>query len=515
MDKRGIFLRWAALLGAALAGAAVLLAWVSSGFQSVSGWGSFVVILLAAAGVSWLSFQLLKKEDFPRWLVWLVIGAAALRLALGAFWFAALPEWGYPNEIQQAGYVMFDPFLRDGKAWDLAQSDLPLSAAFQGYTSHDQYGGLLYISALIYRTLGGSEHLPLQVVAFGAIISGLAVLFAWGFARRLWGAQVAALAAWGIAFYPEAVFLGSSQMREAFTIPLGAALAYLLVRWWQDRRPVDLAWFGLLALITGLITWAYLILLGVVLGLLLLGLWLEQHVPIKLTLKRSLLAAGLGALAIVAASYLWNILTRMSAFQGYLTERASGMMQAVYDRLPEFLHVPFMVGYGVVRPLLPAVLIEHGESALWRWVGIMRSAGWTVLLVLLVYTSFQVIRKGAWFKSAGMLVWGNWLMVLVASFRAGGDMWDNPRYRAGFAAFQLALVGWALVQQRADRDPLLRRIIVAAVLGFGVLILWYLPRYTAVPWSSGRIENWLAAGVLIGGLYWLWDWRRVKRRRNQ
>jgi hypothetical protein len=173
-----------------------------------------------------------------------------------------------------------------------------------------------------------------------------------------------------------------------------------------------------------------------------------------------------------------------------------------------------MVGYGVVRPLLPAVLIEHGESALWRWVGILRSAGWTVLLVLLVYVSLQAIRKGFWFNSAGMLVWGNWLMVMVASFRAGGDMWDNPRYRAGFAAIQLALAAWALVQQRADRDPLLRRIIVASVLVFGVLVLWYLPRYTAVPWSSGRIENWLAAGVLIGGLYWLWDWRWEKRHRD-
>jgi len=514
MDKSVTFLRRAALLGMALAGAAVLLARVSHGFQSAANWGSFLLILLAAAAVGWMCFRIFAREDLPRWLVWLVIGAAALRLALGAFWFAALPEWGYPNEIQQAGYVMFDPFLRDGKAWDLAQSDLPLTAAFQGYTSHDQYGGLLYLSALIYRTLGGPEHLPLQVVAFSAVVSGLAVLFAWGFARRLLGAQVAALTAWGIAFYPEAVLLGSSQMREAFTIPFGAALAYLLVRWWQDRRPADLLLFGLLALITGLITWAYLILLGVVLGLFLLGLWLEQRVPIKLTLKQSLLGAGLGVLAVAAASYLWNILTRMSAFQGYLTERASGMMQAVYNRLPEFLHVPFMVGYGVVRPLLPAVLIEHGESVLWRWVGILRSAGWTVLLALLIFTSIQVIRKGDWFKSVGMLVWGNWLMVLVASYRAGGDMWDNPRYRAGFAVFQLAVVSWALVQQRADQDPLLRRIIVVAVLLFGLLILWYLPRYTAVPWSSGRIENWLAAGVLIGGLYWLWDWRRMKRRHD-
>ena len=287
-----MFLRRAALFllaGLALAGAAGLLAWVSHGFQSAAGWRSFFLILAVAAGLGWLSFWVFRAEGLPPWLVWLVIGAAALRLALGAFWFAALPEWGYPNEVQQAGYVMFDPFLRDGKAWELAQSGQPLTAAFQDYTSHDQYGGLLYFSALIYRNLGGPEHLPLQVVAFGALVSSLVVLFTWGFARRLWGAQAAAIAAWGLAFYPEAVFLGSSQMRETFTIPLGAALAFFLVRYWQDRRPADLLRFGLLALITGLITWAYLILLAVVLGLFMLGLWLEQRAPLKLTLKRCLL----------------------------------------------------------------------------------------------------------------------------------------------------------------------------------------------------------------------------------
>jgi hypothetical protein len=189
-------------------------------------------------------------------------------------------------------------------------------------------------------------------------------------------------------------------------------------------------------------------------------------------------------------------------------------VQAVYDRLPEFLHVPFMVAYGAVRPLLPATLVEHGVSPLWRWVGILRAAGWTVLLVVLAVASIQVIRKGAWFKSVGMLLWGSWLMVLVASYRAGGDMWDNPRYRAGFAAFQLALAGWAIVQQRADRDPLLRRMAVVAVLEVGLLVFWYLPRYTAVPWSAGKVEVWLAAGVLLGGLYWFWDWRREESRRK-
>ena len=408
------------LSGLTASGAAVLLAWVSHGFQGVSGWGSFLVIELVAVLLGWTCFQILRTEAYPRWLVWLVIGAALLRLVAGAFWVAALPSWGYPNEVQQAGYIMFDPYLRDGQAWELAQSGQPLVSAFQGYTAHDQYGGLLYLSALIYRTVGGPVHMPLQVVVLGSAVSALAVLFVWGFTRRLWGGQAAAIAAWGLALYPEAVLLGSSQMREAFTIPFGVALAFLLSRWWQEKRSSDLILFAFFAVITALVTWAYLVLLLWVLALLILGLLIEKHAPLKLTLKQILAAGGIGALALLVAGYLWGILSRMSDFQGYLTESASGVIQAVYGRLPEFLHTPFMVAYGVIRPLLPAALVEQGDSTLWRWIEIWRSAGWTVLLILLVLATIQVLRTRAWFKLVGMLVWGNWLMVLVASYRAGG-----------------------------------------------------------------------------------------------
>ena len=43
------------------------------------------------------------------------------------------------------------------------------------------------------------------------------------------------IAAWGIAIYPEAVLLGSSQMRESFTITLVVMAFYGLVHYWQEH----------------------------------------------------------------------------------------------------------------------------------------------------------------------------------------------------------------------------------------------------------------------------------------
>jgi 4-amino-4-deoxy-L-arabinose transferase-like glycosyltransferase len=350
----------------------------------------------------------------------------------------------------------------------------------------------------------------LLVVTLGSTISGLGVLFVWGFARRLFGQKTAQWAAWGLSLYPEAVLLGSSQMREAFTIPLSAALAYFLLCYWQDRQRRDLLAFFILAAVTAVISWAYLVLLFVVFFFLLVGLFLENRELAKFTLPQNLGLAAVGASLAVGAAYFWRVLSRMNDFQGYLTESASGVMQAVFSRLPEFLHIPFMVGYGVLRPLLPAAILEQGDSVLWRWVGIWRSVGWTMLLALLVLVTIQVLRKHLWLKPVGMLVISNWLMALVSAYRAGGDMWDNPRYRAGFSVFQIVLAVWAFLQQRRDRDPIFRRLLIFIFIQMVWLFIWYIPRYVAVPWEVGRVENRLLAGLGCGIVYWLWDWYRSR-----
>ncbi|MFN2146707.1 MAG: hypothetical protein ACK2T7_15260 [Anaerolineales bacterium] len=500
-----------------LAGLSLLMAWVSNGARSMAGWQSFLITGAAGLAFCWAWALVVRKEAPPRWLIWLVAGAIVLRLAVGIFWVAALPVWGNPNEVQQAGYVMFDPYLRDGAAWELAQSGEPLLSAFGGYSAHDQYGGLLFLSALTYRLLGGEVHQPLLMVMLTGMASGMAVLFVWAFIRRLWGEPGARIAAWGLALYPEAVLLGSSQMREAFTIPLSAALAYLLVRYIQEREKKDLLLMAFMALITASFTWTFLLQLAAILGLLLAGILIAGREKRPLPRWLAIVLAGLGVIILLAGGFLWGRLSSMNDFQSYLTAHSSGVVQAVTRRLPGILGVPFIVAYGVVRPLLPAALTELGPAEFWRWVAIWRSLGWTILLTMLVYATLMVIRKRQWLQPAGMLAWGSWVMILVASFRAGGDMWDNPRYRASFVIFQAALAIWAWLQHQEGREPLLRRLVVMVGLMEVVITFWYAARYSDSGGLAGRVETRVAIGLGVGVLYWLldWLWERRKKREGQ
>ncbi len=492
--------------GAFLLVLAFLLAWISFDFTSVNGWINFLALELLMAGLGWLAFFLIREETPPKWLSSLVFGAVLLRLILGIFWFWALPQWGYPNETQQSGYIMYDPFLRDGNAWDLAQSGDSLFEAFRGFSPHDQYGGILFISALVYRTAGFGEHLPQLMLVVTSAVSGLAVLYAWGFTNRLWGRSAAKWAAVGMAVYPETVLLGSAHMREAFTITLGAALGFYLVRFWQTREARDAVLFLLLATLTALITWAYVLQLALVLMLLAAGLVWNHLSKLKLSWVQ-MIGGGIAAAAMAGSGlYFWRILTKMSEFQGYLTETYSGKLQAIFSRTPEILHTPFLLAYGILRPLLPAALLGKGDAFFWRAVGIWRAVGWSVLLALLVYALFQIVKKKAWFKPAGMLFLGNLLVMLVAAYRAGGDLWDNPRYRAGFAVFQLALAAWGLKEHRKQRDPWLRRVVVLVLIQVTSLLIWYVSRYPGAPWRAGSAMDMVGLGFLVGGLYLLWEW---------
>lgn len=116
--------------------------------------------VLIAAGILAGGWVLVRKEHPPRWLGFLLIGAAVLRLAAGILWGATLPSWGHATPAEKAGYVMADAFERDQSAWKLAQSNKPLYTAFFNNRLSDQYGGLLFLSALVYRYLGGQTCHP-------------------------------------------------------------------------------------------------------------------------------------------------------------------------------------------------------------------------------------------------------------------------------------------------------------------------------------------------------------------
>lgn len=484
------------------------LAWISSGFSNFSGWLSFVVIVALGWLLLWLAWRSLHPENLPRWIILLTLGAILFRLALGAVWFVALPTGGYDTEVQNAGYIMEDAFNRDAAAWQLSQSEQPLGISFQGFSSSDQYGGLLFLSAAIYRYISGDQYQPLLVLTLAAVVSGLAVAFTWAFARRAWGEKIAFLAAWGLAIYPEAVLLGSSQMREAFTVALVPLALYGLLR---VRAQPNIRNAGILLipiLITLPISWPFTssLLLLLLLAYLALDDWRLLRIRWVLPAIGIALVAGLAfAFIYLDIGSLW--LVQAADWQVYVSANASGWVAREFERMPLWGQIPFLVVYGIFRPLLPAALVADGPP-IWSIIGVWRAVGWTALLGLLIYATFQVFRSRAWKQLPGALLLSTWIVTLTASYRGGGDLWDSPRYRSAFAGVQIGLAAWAWVRHSEQRDPWLRRAVGGGLFVIAWFIPWYLRRYAAFEWPIVELHQVLGLGLVSSTLYLIWDWIR-------
>jgi len=522
------FLRFGLLALAGIAGLALLMAWVASNFQSIVGWQVFFMGCLLGGLVlagGWWALQFSENEALPKWLAILLLTAAMLRLLAGMLWFSALPVLGHAVKEQQAGYVMADAYERDRTAWELSQSEKPLIRAFQGYRKADQYGGLLYLSALIYRTIGGDVHQPLLIVCLTAAFSALAVLFTWAFTYRAWGDQTAKVAALLMAFYPEAILLGSSQMREAFTMTLAMMAFYGLIRYSQDRHWTSLIWIlgALLLYLPFSPPFAALLLAA----LLLTGFSLrKKFVQSRALSKYQVWLLLLIIIVLVAAGVLvswrqfapegvnnpvaligWWI-RKSAEWQAHLNEQASGWTQKIFKNTPVWLHAPLLIAYGITRPFLPAALVAGSASPLWTGITIWRALGWTVLLIMLAYAPVQLMRKQNPDRLALILSLLVWLILIIASFRGGGDQDDNPRYRAAFAGLQIALVAWAWVEQGRTRDVWFRRALALPIWLLIWFFPWYLRRYTVVTWPIADLFKTIGLGVACSVLYWIWAWAR-------
>lgn len=498
------------------------------------GWFSFLIVLAVSAGLLVLGWWSVRREAPPRWLGVLCVGAALLRLGVGILWDVGLPGWGYNSPAERAGYVFIDAYNRDQSAWELSQDPKPLWKAFQGgYRRFDQYGGLLFLSAAVYRYIGGPVQQPLLIVILCASVSSLAVLFTWAFAQRAWDRQVAAVAAWILALYPEAVLLGSSQMREAFTIPLVMAAFYGLMLLIQTHARSSL-WWILVALVlclpfsppfAGLLL-ILLLLLGLIISpeLRRARIWHQRRTWLLLGGVALLIGAGVwlswGSFAPDGVSNPIGLvgwwIKKSADWQAHLTERASGLVQLIFERTPDWTHVPSLLVYGFVQPFLPAAIGDTTGAAVWRFIAIGRAAGWTLLLLFMIYAPVRALRNidrsenGA--DSKRRLVLGVslvvWIGILIAAYRGGGDQWDNPRYRAAFAGLQAGLAAWALLSQRRVPDPWLRRAGVGIGLILAWFMIWYLRRYLSFLWPVDFFRT-LALGVITAVLYWLWDWAGV------
>lgn len=461
---------------------------------SFQGWMAYSSLTAISLFLIFIVWAFVDWEDTTNWLFALALGAFLLRLGVGLALYRALPVYGYGEKAERAGYVYWDAYKRDSDAYARGRSDVPLISAFTDPKRSDQYGGLLFISAGIYRYLGGEEHRPLLPVTLLAGISSLAVVFTWGVARRLFNSSVANGAAWVMVLYPEAVLLSASQMREPFLITAFATsiYGYLVLRDGETRK--GLAWILIsIAVFTLPISPPFVAVILVT--LLLTGLWDSQGLS-----RRMVFAALIGFLILLVAGYFaaqaWSALeaiegTPFEIIQAWLDNAVAGWritrvseksvwLDTLLTSMPDQLQLPFLVLFGLVQPFLPAALVAPG-SVLWKSIAIWRSLGWFMILPLLIYSTYASFRQMGWKHLSTFFSLFVWISALIASYRAPSYQWDNPRYRAIFLAIQATIAAWAWWRGRKSEDRWLRHFIVLFGVNTLIFTYWYLGRYTALP----------------------------------
>lgn len=493
--------------------------------------GSWLVGWLGFSLLLFLAFLLLalstKWANGGKMLVWMVALAFALRFAGGVATYLLLPVDGYADdEDDRAGFVYTDAHRRDEQAWELASSERIIGGFNQSY-AYDQYGGLLTISAFIYRYLSPDAHRPLLLVLVSAFMAALGLPFLWKAAVSQWGEGLAIAAGWIYALYPESVLLGGSAMREPYLMAFSAFALWGFIGW-LDKRRHALLWIAagivgmlfvspVVALVTlvifagwmyfaserGRISWWGIALL---LAVFVIGLFMLSS-----ALDRQGNLGGNTPIAVinnfVRESFKWNV---------FKIEEGSGWVQKLFDQMPEWLRLPFVMVYGVFQPVLPAAIVEPTTST-WRMVAILRALGWYALLPLLILFLAAGAGQGSDAKRRvflwlGVAVWG-W--ILFAALRGGGDQWDNPRYRTILFLWQAILAGGVWVWWRETRNAWLPRAFLMELIFLAFFGQWYANRY----YHFGRQLPFGQMVTLILGIWglillggWLWD--RKKRIRH-
>jgi hypothetical protein len=138
----------------------------------------------------------------------------------------------------------------------------------------------------------------------------------------------------------------------------------------------------------------------------------------------------------------------------------------------------------------------------------LRSVGWYTLAPLLIYSLFAILRGEKRDRATWLWLWAfSWAWSILSAVRAGGDQWDNPRYRIIFLFLQVALSAFAWTRQRATRDPWLGRILIVEGIFLVFFGEWYASRYLGtfgkLPFGTMVLCILVLSGLVMAGGWWL------------
>ena len=433
---------------------------------------------------------------------WATAASFFIRLLIGIILFITLPIFGYDEAPPNNGYLYLDAYERDTDAWHLAESGGSLMTAFQDEFYSDQYGGLLSLSAGIYRLFSPDGHRPLLILVLTAFLYSLSLPFFWQSVKDHWGEKTADISVWILALYPESIILGASQMREPILIGLSAisfwAIGQLSTGKKKALLPIGFCAFSLIFI-------SYKAAAAIMVSLALFY-WIDTLLP-KSGKKARLVSFFFAAALIMTGVYFsWNWLVDSSKWDLLLMESSSGRIQWELELIGQKFQTPFIISYGLLQPVFPAAIVYPG-IAITKAIAIFRSAGWYALLPFLLAAGIMVWktqplkeRRRTFIMLALVFVW-----TLISSARAGGDQWDNPRYRSIFLIWYAVLAAMAYIETKSRDSRWLRRIISLEIIYSGFFIHWYLSRYFGI---FRRMDFWpmiqalAAIGIVIilGGI---------------
>jgi len=404
-------------------------------------------------------------------LAWIVGLAFILRLGGGVATYMLLPLYGYSDADDQAGYVFTDAHRRDDQAWELASSERPILEAFSSKYSSDQYGGLLALSALVYRYLSPDAQRPLMLILLSALVAALGVPFLWRAVKQAFGEKVAWASTWIFVLYPDSVLLGGSAMREPYLLTCSAFALWGFVNLFHGAernfalRPEEVSTLDLPSKSPGAqeqvrfakqigsagegrSVWFWL-------GLGLLGMLLVSPVVALVTLiifagwilftseRRNIswrIVLLLGIIFVAGLFFLSSSLNRSGEFDAtsplhvindwlrlavkwdaYQLQRESGWVQKLFDEMPEWMRLPFIAIYGTLQPVLPAALVAP-TKLIWKMIYIARSLGWYVLLPMLILSLVAAAGEESR-RTRNLVMWLSllaWIWILLLLIVAAG-----------------------------------------------------------------------------------------------